>query len=91
MKKAADAGKCFDTAMKEVKLPKYEKWNNYETGLPANVERFCYWWVGVSTRRAHRRHCEKRSDEAIHAPTSGQTDCFAEPVIGRARDPLARK
>jgi hypothetical protein len=30
--------------MKEVKLPKYEKWANYETGLPANVERFCYWW-----------------------------------------------
>jgi glyoxylase-like metal-dependent hydrolase (beta-lactamase superfamily II) len=44
VKKAADAGKCFDTAMKEVKLPKYEKWANYETGLPANVERFCYWW-----------------------------------------------
>ena len=43
-KKAADAGKCFDTAMKEVKLPKYEKWANYETGLAANVERFCYWW-----------------------------------------------
>jgi glyoxylase-like metal-dependent hydrolase (beta-lactamase superfamily II) len=43
VKKAADAGKCFDTAMKEVKLPKYEKWANYETGLPANVERFCYW------------------------------------------------
>ena len=44
VKKAADAGKCFDTAMKEVKLPKYEKWANYESGLPANVERFCYWW-----------------------------------------------
>lgn len=44
VKKAADAGKCFDTAMKEVKLPKYEKWANYETSLPANVERFCYWW-----------------------------------------------
>jgi glyoxylase-like metal-dependent hydrolase (beta-lactamase superfamily II) len=44
VKKAADAGKCFDTAMKEVKLPKYEKWANYETGLAANVERFCYWW-----------------------------------------------
>ena len=43
-KKAADAGKCFDTAMKEIKLPKYEKWANYEAGLPANVERFCYWW-----------------------------------------------
>ena len=44
VKKAADAGKCIDTAMKEVKLPKYEKWANYDTGLPANVERFCYWW-----------------------------------------------
>ncbi len=44
VKKAADAGKCIDTAMKEVKLPKYEKWANYETGLAANVERFCYWW-----------------------------------------------
>jgi len=44
VKKAADAGKCFDTAMKEVKLPKYEKWANYETFLPGNVERFCYWW-----------------------------------------------
>jgi glyoxylase-like metal-dependent hydrolase (beta-lactamase superfamily II) len=44
VKKAADAGKCIDPAMKEVKLPKYEKWANYENGLPANVERFCYWW-----------------------------------------------
>jgi glyoxylase-like metal-dependent hydrolase (beta-lactamase superfamily II) len=45
VKKAADAGKCFDPAMKEVKLPKYEKWANYENGLPANVERLCYWWA----------------------------------------------
>jgi glyoxylase-like metal-dependent hydrolase (beta-lactamase superfamily II) len=44
VKKAADAGKCWDTAMKEIKLPKYEKWANYETSLPMNVERFCYWW-----------------------------------------------
>ncbi len=44
VKKAANEGKCWDVAMKEVKLPKYEKWANYETGLPANVERFCYWW-----------------------------------------------
>jgi len=44
VKKAADGGKCFDTAMKEIKLPKYEKWANYEASLPANVERFCYWW-----------------------------------------------
>ena len=44
VKKAADAGKCFDPAMKEVKLAKYEKWANYESYLPGNVERFCYWW-----------------------------------------------
>ena len=31
-----------------------------------------------------RRHCEERSDEAIHLPFHGVMDCFAEPVIGRA-------
>jgi len=30
----------------------------------------------------YRRHCEERSDEAIHL--RGAMDCFAEPVIGRA-------
>jgi glyoxylase-like metal-dependent hydrolase (beta-lactamase superfamily II) len=40
--KAAAEGKCTDTAMKEVKLPKYEKWGNYATFLPMNVERYCY-------------------------------------------------
>ena len=44
VKKAADAGKCADTAMKEIKLPKYEKWSNYATYLPMNIERYCYWW-----------------------------------------------
>jgi glyoxylase-like metal-dependent hydrolase (beta-lactamase superfamily II) len=44
VRKAADAGKCFDVAMKEVKLPKYEKWANYDASLPGNIERFCYWW-----------------------------------------------
>ena len=44
VKKAADAGKFFDTAMKEVKLPKYKKLANYEASLPANGELFCYWW-----------------------------------------------
>lgn len=28
--------------MKEVKLPKYEKWGNYALFLPMNVERMCY-------------------------------------------------
>jgi glyoxylase-like metal-dependent hydrolase (beta-lactamase superfamily II) len=44
VKKAADEGKCWDTAMKEIKLPKYESWNNYAQVLPANIERYCYWW-----------------------------------------------
>jgi hypothetical protein len=30
------------------------------------------------------RHCEERSDEAIHLSLRGAMDCFAEPVIGRA-------
>jgi glyoxylase-like metal-dependent hydrolase (beta-lactamase superfamily II) len=44
VKPAAAGGKCFDTAMKEVKLPKYEKWGNYEQYLPGNIERFCEYW-----------------------------------------------
>jgi len=44
VKKAAPEGKCIDTAMKEIKLPKYEKWGNYENALPMNIERYCYWW-----------------------------------------------
>src|SRR6476659_2446475 len=42
VKKAAAEGKCIATAMNEIKLPKYEKWNNYATYLPMNVERYCY-------------------------------------------------
>jgi len=41
---AANQGKCFDAAMKEIKLPKYEKWGNYEQYLPGNIERFCEYW-----------------------------------------------
>jgi glyoxylase-like metal-dependent hydrolase (beta-lactamase superfamily II) len=41
VKKAADAGKCYDAAMKEVTLPKYESWSNYANWLPGNVERYC--------------------------------------------------
>jgi glyoxylase-like metal-dependent hydrolase (beta-lactamase superfamily II) len=44
VRQAANQGKCFDTAIKEVKLPKYEKWGNYETYLPGNIERFCEYW-----------------------------------------------
>lgn len=34
-------GRCYDNAMKEVKLPSYEKWGNYEAALPLNVGRMC--------------------------------------------------
>jgi hypothetical protein len=44
VKPAALAGKCFDTAMKEIKLPKYEKWANYDAYLPGNIQRFCEYW-----------------------------------------------
>ncbi len=43
-KKYADAGKCADQAMKEIKLPKYETWGNYNDYLPGNIERYCYYW-----------------------------------------------
>jgi len=44
VREAAAQGKCWDAAMKEIRLPKYEKLANYESGLAANVERFCSYW-----------------------------------------------
>ena len=44
VKQAADQGKCVDTAIEEIKLPKYEKWGNCDTFLAGNVERFCEYW-----------------------------------------------
>jgi glyoxylase-like metal-dependent hydrolase (beta-lactamase superfamily II) len=46
VKKAADAGKCIDAAMREVKLPKYATLTNYESWLPMNVERYCLYYSG---------------------------------------------
>jgi glyoxylase-like metal-dependent hydrolase (beta-lactamase superfamily II) len=37
-------GKCIDEAMKEIKLPQYEDWTNYQQFLPLNVERMCHYW-----------------------------------------------
>ena len=45
VKKAADAGKCFDPAMKEVRLPQYATLANYEQAIAGNIERYCYWWA----------------------------------------------
>jgi hypothetical protein len=32
-----------------------------------------------------RRHCEERSDDAIHASASGEMDCFAALAMTRKR------
>jgi glyoxylase-like metal-dependent hydrolase (beta-lactamase superfamily II) len=41
VKKAAEEGKCYADAMRDVKLPKYENFTNYVPFLPMNVERYC--------------------------------------------------
>lgn len=42
VKTAAAEGRCTDTAMREIKLPKYEGWGSYAAFLPMNIERYCY-------------------------------------------------
>jgi hypothetical protein len=44
VRQAAAQGKCWDIALKEINLPKYEKWGNYEQYLAGNIERFCSYW-----------------------------------------------
>ena len=44
VKVAADKGDCWDKAVKEVKLPKYEKWGGYAQYFSLNVERYCSYW-----------------------------------------------
>jgi len=41
----ANQGKCFDEAMRTLKLPKYEGWAGYAQYLPGNIERFCEYWA----------------------------------------------
>jgi glyoxylase-like metal-dependent hydrolase (beta-lactamase superfamily II) len=41
VKQAAEDHRCLAQAMREIKLPKYEKWANYDEYLPMNIERFC--------------------------------------------------
>jgi glyoxylase-like metal-dependent hydrolase (beta-lactamase superfamily II) len=41
----ANQGKCFDEAMRTLKLPKYESWGGYAQYLPGNIERFCDYWA----------------------------------------------
>jgi glyoxylase-like metal-dependent hydrolase (beta-lactamase superfamily II) len=44
VREAALAGKCWDTAEKEVKLEKYASWPGYEQSLPLMVRRYCGLW-----------------------------------------------
>jgi glyoxylase-like metal-dependent hydrolase (beta-lactamase superfamily II) len=41
VKKAADDHKCLNDAVRDIKLPKYEKFANYDVYLPMNIERYC--------------------------------------------------
>jgi glyoxylase-like metal-dependent hydrolase (beta-lactamase superfamily II) len=44
VKAAAREGKCWDTAEKEVKLPKYENMPGYASGLQFVLRRYCGLW-----------------------------------------------
>ena len=44
VKEAAQAGKCWEPAEKEVKLPKYEAWPGYEQNLQYVLRRYCALW-----------------------------------------------
>jgi glyoxylase-like metal-dependent hydrolase (beta-lactamase superfamily II) len=44
VKAQAQAGKCWDGVEKELKLPKYESWPGYATGLPFVLRRYCGLW-----------------------------------------------
>jgi len=44
VKTAVDAGKSYQEAMTEIKLPKYESWPNYSAFLPMNIERYYDFW-----------------------------------------------
>ena len=48
VKKASDAGKCFDPAVKDVRLPQYGTLANYEQNIEWVIHRYCgYWGRGI--------------------------------------------
>ncbi|MGH6815541.1 MAG: MBL fold metallo-hydrolase [Hyphomicrobiaceae bacterium] len=44
VQEAARAGKCWEAVEKELKLPKYAAWPNYEQGMPFVLRRYCGLW-----------------------------------------------
>ena len=54
-------GKCTDTAMKEIKLPKYENWPGYEANLPYVLRRYCgIWTAAIEPLRGEAPHRHRR-------------------------------
>jgi glyoxylase-like metal-dependent hydrolase (beta-lactamase superfamily II) len=48
VKKASDAGKCFDPATKEVRVPQYATLQGYEQNIEWSTHRWCgYWGRGI--------------------------------------------
>ena len=48
VKKASDAGKCFDPAVKEVRLPQHATLQGYEQNIEWSIHRWCgYWGRGI--------------------------------------------
>ena len=48
VKKASDAGKCFDPAVRDVRLPQHAFLQGYEQNIEWNVHRWCgYWGRGI--------------------------------------------
>jgi glyoxylase-like metal-dependent hydrolase (beta-lactamase superfamily II) len=48
VKKASDAGKCFDPAVKDVRLPQHATLQGYEANIEWNIHRWCgYWGRGI--------------------------------------------
>jgi glyoxylase-like metal-dependent hydrolase (beta-lactamase superfamily II) len=48
VKKAADDHKCLNDAVRDIKLPKYENFANYDAYLPMNIERYCdFYSLGI--------------------------------------------
>jgi hypothetical protein len=60
VKKAADSGQCTESGIREVKMPKYVTWNNYEQWLAGNVERYCVFWRDTKERTLLPNGCGPR-------------------------------
>ncbi len=63
VQKAAREGKCWDTAEKEVKVPKYESWPGYQNNIPFVLRRYCGLW-GRGTSRYHSTVTDWRCRQA---------------------------